>query len=34
MFVSPAPKPKFIETLIFTLYNFGGNRDVDYIKLN
>lgn len=33
MFVSPAPKPKFIETLIFTLYNFGGNRREEYLIL-
>lgn len=34
MFAVPQPNTKFLETLIFTLYNYGGNRREEFLLLN
>ena len=33
MFAVPQPKTKFLETLIFTLYNYGGNQREEYLLI-
>ena len=34
MFAVPQPNTKFLETLIFTLYNYGGNQREQYLLIN
>ena len=34
MFAVPQPPTKFLETLIFSLYNYGGNKREEFLLLN
>jgi hypothetical protein len=33
MFTVPQPDTKFMESLIFTLYNFGGNQREEFLLI-